>query len=236
MAHLTGTPRAKYVHHMFGRIAARYDLLNGLMSLGRDRHWRREAALLAAPDPGSAALDLATGTGALAMELARSGAASVVGVDFSAPMLAQGRRRVAAAGMAGRVQLMLGDAHALPFPDGAFSCATVAFGVRNFADPLRAMTELRRVVQPGGRVVTLELLRPDRGPAATIYRMYLHRMAPLIDRCLGGDGEAYHYLGSSVQTFLTPDQFQGMMEAAGFRNVTYYSFHLGVIAVHLALR
>lgn len=236
VAHRTGTAKAQYIGRMFGRIARRYDLLNGMMSLCQARRWRRIAAELAAPAPGGISLDIATGTGDLALELARLGRGQVIASDFSGEMLVLARAKATGADLAGRMTFVLADAHALPFPDRAFCCATVAFGVRNFTNPRRAFAELGRVVERGGRVVCLELLRPYRGRTAALYHLYLQRIVPAVGHWVSGDGEAYRYLPESVRSFMTARQLQDLMEDAGLRAVHYRTMNWGTIAVHVGVK
>ena len=236
MAHLTGTAKARFVSRMFGRIAQRYDLLNGMMSLCQARRWRRIAAESAAPASDGMALDIATGTGDLALELAALAGGQVVASDFSEEMLQRARTKAAEAGIEDAVTFILADAHQLPFSDGAFTCATVAFGVRNFTNPLRALAELRRVVRQDGRVVCLELVRPNQGVRAALYHLYLRRVVPALGELVSGDGEAYQYLPESVRSFLTAGELQAMMESTGLRAVHYRTMNWGTVAVHVGVK
>jgi demethylmenaquinone methyltransferase/2-methoxy-6-polyprenyl-1,4-benzoquinol methylase len=221
---------------MFGRIAPRYDLLNTFMSLRQAQRWRRTAVEWAALPSGGLALDVATGTGDLALELALTGQGRVIALDVSAEMLARARGKIGAAGRAGSVDFVHTDAHALPFPDGTFTCATVAFGIRNFANPRQAFAELRRVVQRDGRVVCLELLRPSSGVTAAVYLWSLQRIVPALGQWMAGDEEPYRYLVDSLRTFMTADQLQKAMEEAGLHSVRYRIMNWGTVAVHVGVR
>ena len=233
MAHLRGEQRARYVGEMFTRISRRYDLLNTVMTAGRHYEWRRLAVDMALGEMEGPALDVATGTGDFALDLARrSPVAHVVGLDFTEAMLRIGARKAEQGGLAERVGYLLGDAHALPFPDDYFICATVGFGVRNFIDLHRALRELWRVVRPGGRVAALEIVRLDgAGPLSRLFPLYFRYITPWIGAVLAGDREAYTYLPESVQRFLSANELASMMEEAGIRNVNIRKLALGTVAI-----
>ena len=231
MTVLSGRAKARFVHDLFARIAIRYDLMNRLMSLGRDQSWRRQTVTLARPCPSGRALDVASGTGDLAIELART-TDQVAAVDFCLDMLRVGRRKVAGRTSARRVRFIGGDALALPFDDDSFDCATTGFAMRNVIDIEEAFREMRRVVRPGGWVVCLELTRPTSPWFARLYRLYFFHLVPLVGRLITGDPIAYTYLPNSLTDFLTADQLKATMEAAGLVNVTYRRVNFGTIAVH----
>src|SRR3954465_13313837 len=191
-----GTPGALeegQVRAMFDRLAGVYDPLNSVMTVGLHHRWRSRAADLAAVGPGSRVLDVATGTGDLAIELARRGC-EVVGTDFSGEMLDRARAKDPA------LRWEHANALELPYADGEFDAATVGFGARNFSDLDRGLAEMARVVRPGGRVVVLEITTPRRPPLSTFYSVWFDRIVPLIGR-LTGEDEAYTYLPSSVKRF-----------------------------------
>ena len=235
MAHLTGRERARYVADMFARISRRYDLLNTLMTAGRHYAWRRLAADLAVGDQSGPALDVATGTGDFALDLARKPQVThVVGLDFAPQMLDLGVRKACSRDLADRVQYLVGDAHSLPFPDDHFICATVGFGVRNFIDVPRAMREMARVVRPGGRVVVLEIVRLEgSGPLARSFALYFRYVTPWIGAVFAGDREAYTYLPESVNGFLSATELALLMSQAGLGNVTHRKLALGAVAIHV---
>ncbi len=220
---------------MFDGIALGYDRLNRWMSLGQDRRWRRALVRALAPTPGSRWLDVATGTGDVVWSLATAcSGCSVVGVDTSEGMLRVGRAKLAAAGLDSRVSLMPGDARALPFPDGAFDGAAIAFGIRNVPDRQRALAELARVVRPRGRVAVLELTAPRRGPLAPLARLHIHGIVPRIGTWLSGD-PAYRYLSRSIAAFPAPEAFADLMCAAGLIEVTVTSLTMGVCHLFTAV-
>jgi demethylmenaquinone methyltransferase / 2-methoxy-6-polyprenyl-1,4-benzoquinol methylase len=229
---------------MFDRIAGVYDTLNGVMSAGLHHRWRARAVDLARVGPGSRALDVATGTGDLALELARRVApgGEVVGCDFSLQMLTRARAKADARRAAqGRgtpesaplapLRFEWGDALELPYEDGAFDAATVGFGARNFADLGRGLRELARVVRPGGRVVVLEMTAPARPPLSTFFALWFDRIVPLLGR-LAGDPDAYRYLPSSVRRWPAPAILAAEMERAGIGEIGYLLTAGGIIAIH----
>lgn len=230
---MTGQAKARYVRAMFGRIARRYDLLNHLMSFGRDQAWRQYAARLAGLPPGGLALDVATGTADQALALA-GGAPDgrVVGVDFSPEMMALGQHKVTAAGMSQRIQFVAADALELPFTDKVFACVTSAFALRNVTDISQALAEMRRVVRPGGQVIILEATWPTLPGFRQIYDFYFRRFVPLLGGWISGQPEAYAYLPASVARFVSPEQLAAMMEQAGLEQVRYSLLSLGTVAVH----
>ncbi len=227
---LTGEDRALRVREMFARIVPRYDLMNRLMTGGQDIHWRRLTAAAARPR-GAVALDLATGTGDLALELRRQGAVRVVGADYCAPMVeaaaAKLRRRNST-----RITLAVGDALALPFVDASFDCVTSGFLLRNVVDLERALGEMRRVLRPGGRIVALEITHAPPGPIGDFARWYFRSVVPVLGRLIGGDGAAYRYLPASVDRFPNPRRLAQLFEAAGFVDVRYRRLSLGCVAIH----
>lgn len=229
---------------MFDGIATGYDRLNRWMSLGQDRRWRRALVRALASSPGSCHedrgtglravvperrwLDVATGTGDVALALVTAcPGCTVVGVDTSEGMLAVGREKLAKAGFASRIELVPGDAMALPFPDRAFDGACIAFGIRNVPDRSRALSELSRVVRPRGAVAVLELTEPRGGPLAPLARLHVHVVVPRLGGWLSGD-PAYRYLSASIAAFPPPEGFAGMMREAGFVDVTATPLTFGV--------
>ncbi len=225
---------------MFDRIAPRYDLLNRLLSGGIDVRWRRRAvrvledALRRAHGraDGLRLLDVATGTADLALEAVRLRPAEVVGVDPSEGMLALGREKVAERGLADTVRLEVGASEALPFKDGAFDGALVAFGVRNFEDRRAGLREIGRVLRPGAPLVVLEFSQP-RGPIAPAFAFYFRHVLPRIGALVSGDGGAYTYLHDSVQVFPDGDAFLAELEAAGFEPVRWERLTFGIASLYL---
>jgi demethylmenaquinone methyltransferase/2-methoxy-6-polyprenyl-1,4-benzoquinol methylase len=209
---------------MFDRIASVYDLMNSVMTAGMHQRWRERSADLARVAPGSQALDVATGTGDLAIALRERGA-DVVGVDFAEKMLEIARRK------APEIDFRTGNALALEFADDSFDAATVGFGARNFSDLDQGLREMARVVRPGGRVVVLEITTPQRPPLSWFFRMWFDTVVPLIGR-VAGDPDAYEYLPSSVRRFPGPRDLAGRMAAAGLGDVRWVLTAGGIIAIH----
>jgi demethylmenaquinone methyltransferase / 2-methoxy-6-polyprenyl-1,4-benzoquinol methylase len=220
----SGQLPADDVRGMFDRIAPVYDAMNRTMTAGLDRRWRRITAE-SVVRPGYRVLDACCGTGDLAIADARAGG-KVTGLDFSEPMLERARRK------APELEWLRGDLLQLPFEDGVFDAATVGFGVRNVADLDRALSELRRVLRPDGRLAILEITRPG-GVLGPFYRVWFDRVVPLLGRLLPG-GSAYTYLPASVKRFPGPDELAERIAGAGFREVRIRLFAGGIVALHTA--
>ncbi len=224
----SGTLPEPQVRAMFDRIARIYDPLNTVMTAGMHHAWRRRAVDLAGVGPGSRALDVATGTGDLALELASRGAA-VTGMDFSPAMLELARVKAPA------IQFDEGDALALRYGDAEFDAVTVGFGARNFGDLDQGLSEMARVTKPGGRVVVLEITTPQRAPLSWFFRAWFDRIVPLLGR-VAGDSDAYTYLPNSVRRFPGPDALGASMAAAGLADVRWILTAGGIIAIHSGIR
>jgi demethylmenaquinone methyltransferase/2-methoxy-6-polyprenyl-1,4-benzoquinol methylase len=224
MAEPRGTLEEPAIEAMFDRIASVYDLMNSVMTAGMHQRWRERTADLARVGPGSRALDVATGTGDLAIALADRGA-DVVGVDFAEKMLEIARRK------APGIEFAQGNALSLDYRDDLFDAATVGFGARNFSDLDQGLREMARVVRPGGRVVVLEITTPQRPPLSWFFRMWFDTVVPLIGR-MAGDSDAYEYLPSSVRRFPGPSDLAARMAAAGMADVRWILTAGGIIAIH----
>jgi demethylmenaquinone methyltransferase/2-methoxy-6-polyprenyl-1,4-benzoquinol methylase len=208
---------------MFDRIARRYDLVNTVISGGTDGGWRRRAARLSELKPGGSALDVACGSGKLTALLARIAGPGgrVVGLDFSPRMLEVAR------GAHPGIEFLEGDALNLPFEDGTFDACTIAFGLRNLADPVRGLREMLRVVTTGGRAVVLEFVRPAKGVVGSAYRVYLRTLLPAVGGVLSGQPSAYRYLSDTIDSYRSPDELRAMAEAAGWKSVRYTGLGAG---------
>jgi demethylmenaquinone methyltransferase/2-methoxy-6-polyprenyl-1,4-benzoquinol methylase len=228
---------ASDVRAMFGRVVRRYDLVNRLMTGGRDVVWRRLVAKTAITGGRrERVLDVATGTGDLAIALADAGAKQVVGVDFVAGMLVAASRKPGVRGESNRVHVAVGDALRLPFSDGSFDACTVSFGLRNMADYEAAVREMSRVLRPGGRFVCLELT-PYRVPVLNwLFGWYFRTVVPLIGGLLSGDRAAYRYLPASVAAFPSADELSALMTRAGLSDARYRLFGGGTVAMHVGER
>jgi demethylmenaquinone methyltransferase/2-methoxy-6-polyprenyl-1,4-benzoquinol methylase len=224
----TGTLEEGQVRAMFDRIARVYDLMNSVMTAGLHHRWRERAADLAELEPGGRALDVASGTGDLAIELARrvGPSGTVVGSDFSERMLDVARRKSA------EVRWEWANALELPYADDQFDAATVGFGARNFSDLDRGLSEMARAVRPGGRVVVLEITVPRRPPLSTFFSIWFDRVVPALGK-VAGDPDAYAYLPSSVKRFPAPEALAARMHAAGLEDVRWILTAGGIIALHV---
>jgi demethylmenaquinone methyltransferase/2-methoxy-6-polyprenyl-1,4-benzoquinol methylase len=227
-----GEPRL--VAAMFGRIAHRYDLMNRLLSLGLDGRWRRFAADQARLRPGDVALDVASGTGDLAFEMAKrvGNDGKVIGLDLTREMPVLGRAK-SRAKRERRVDHHEGDAMALPYRDSVFRAATMAFGGRNVPDLTGAFREMTRVLAPGGRVVFLELNRPKLIGFRQLFDFYFHTFSPLVGGLISGDRAAYEYLPRSVDKFESVGDIAECMRAAGLSEVRLHPLMFGVANVHV---
>ncbi|HUS13941.1 MAG TPA: ubiquinone/menaquinone biosynthesis methyltransferase [Chloroflexia bacterium] len=237
-ASLVGETKRRYVTGMFARIAGRYDLMNTLMTFGRDEGWRQLTVRAARPRAGGRALDMGTGTGRIAQTLAQRGA-SVWALDLTAEMMLRGRATLEEAGDSNtlrRLRFIQGDALTLPFADASFDCATSGFTLRNVTDVRQALAELCRVVKPGGRVVTLEASQPGLWPVRLGHRAYVRVMVPLLGLLIAGDADAYSYLRSSMLSFYDAPALAALMREVGLEQVRYKHLMFGSVAVHVGTR
>jgi demethylmenaquinone methyltransferase/2-methoxy-6-polyprenyl-1,4-benzoquinol methylase len=217
---------------MFDTIARRYDLLNRVISLGLDRRWRRRAVAALALGPGKTALDLATGTGDVALMIARAHPeAEVIATDPSRGMLDVAVEKAGPFG--GRVRFTVGDAQAIDLPDASVDGVSMAFGIRNVEDRPRALREMARVTRPGGRIAILELSDPRRGPLAALARFHIHEVVPRIGGALASPS-VYAYLERSIASFPQPEAFAATMEEAGLRVLEVTPLSLGVVCLFVA--
>jgi demethylmenaquinone methyltransferase/2-methoxy-6-polyprenyl-1,4-benzoquinol methylase len=223
---------SEQVQGMFDRIAGRYDLLNSVMTAGLHHTWRKRAGDRAELSPGETALDICCGTGDLTIELASrvTPDGRVVGCDFSEPMLDLAREK-ASRDYATNARFEWADALNLPYDDERFDAVTVGFGVRNLSDLNRGLTEMRRVLSPGGRLVILEITQPTRPPLSSFFSLWFDRIVPLLGR-LAGDPEAYSYLPESVRSFPSSMGLAEKMDTAGFERIRWTLLAGGIIAIH----
>lgn len=214
---------------MFDSIAPRYDLLNHLLSLGIDRKWRSRTVKEVCASSPCEVLDIATGTGDLAISMARKMPHThVTGIDLSEGMLAVGRRKVAAKGLDARIDIVEGDAERLPYTDDRFDAATIGFGIRNFADPQAGLREARRVLRKGGRIYILEFSTPRGKVFGPLYGFYFHHILPVVGRLVSKDRQAYTYLPHSVDQFPDNLLFLQIMESCGFARCSSRQFMGGI--------
>ena len=229
MAHLQGKERADYVQNMFARIAGRYDTMNRLMTAGQDVKWRRYVIQQARLPENGRLLDIATGTGDIALEgLRQRPGITAVGGDFTIEMMQAGKR------IPERQPILwtTADTLALPFPDDSFDAVTSGFLMRNVIDVPGAFREQLRVTRPGGRVVVLESSPPKDNLLKPFIRLHLNYVIPTLGRLVSGNADAYRYLPDSTQAFKGPEELAAIMRAAGFVEVGYKMFMFGTIAIH----
>jgi demethylmenaquinone methyltransferase/2-methoxy-6-polyprenyl-1,4-benzoquinol methylase len=230
---LSPKQRVDLVRGIFSRIAGRYDLLNHVLSLGRDRFWRRAAARRMRLHKTGRLLDAACGTGDMALALAEARApAVVVGLDFIEAMLEIARPKIAARRLENRVFLVQGDACRLPFPDEYFDSASIAFGIRNIPDKTAVLSEMSRVLSPGGRLVVLELTFPRWSWVRRLYDSYLNRLIPAVGGLVSGQGRAYQYLADSIMDFDEPEELLGLFRQAGLTGTGFQPLTFGVAVMH----
>ena len=232
-------PQKEKIQQMFDGIAPDYDRLNHLMSLGVDRSWRRRALReIVTPDRPQQLLDIACGTGDFALAQARKMHADshITGLDLSEGMLAVMREKVAKAGLDGRISCEQGDCEQMRFADGSFDCATIAFGIRNFAHREAALAEILRVLKPGGRLVILELSVPENRLLRWAYNLYFMHFVPWIGGLISGDKAAYKYLPASVQAFPGRREWTATMERCGYANVRHRAFTFGLCRMYIGTK
>jgi demethylmenaquinone methyltransferase/2-methoxy-6-polyprenyl-1,4-benzoquinol methylase len=224
-------PDASAIKEMFAGVAPRYDLLNRVLSLGIDRAWRRRVVASLELRPEHRVLDLCCGTGDLALEIARW--SSCTACDFTWNMLTRARAKSRSAGRP--VSLACADALELPFRDDLFDRATIAFGIRNLESMTAGLSEIRRVLKPGGRLAILEFSQPNRGWLKLPYRIYLDRLLPAVGGLLSRK-EAYRYLAESIQGFPVPEVLSELLAETGFVEPRYSRLSGGIVALHVATK
>ena len=226
--------KAGLVANVFHSVAARYDLMNDLMSGGVHRLWKRFTIELSGVRPGHRVLDIAGGTGDLASKFSRlvGETGSVVLADINESMLRVGRDKLIDHGVQGNLEYVQADAQALPFPDDHFDCVSIAFGLRNVTDKDQALREMLRVLRPGGRLLVLEFSKPGNELLGKAYDQYSFRVLPLMGKLVAGDSDSYQYLAESIRMHPDQETLLGMLEDAGFINCEYHNLTGGVVALH----
>jgi len=233
---MSASERTTVVQDIFTTVHGRYDFLNHLLSLRRDVGWRQAAVSRMRFPRTRRFLDVATGTADLAIAAARRWpGVTVTGVDFAAPMLEVGRRKVRDAGLEPRIQLAEADALALPYPDASFDVSAIAFGMRNIPDKPRALAEMRRVTVPGGQVMVLEMTFAPAPLFRPLYRFYLVRVLPRLAGLFARNGGGYRYLSDSIRAFPAPAAFAATMRDAGLQGVTWHGLTFGSAYLHVGL-
>lgn len=230
--------KAQYVNRMFAQVAPTYDLVNRIMTFGLDQGWRKTVVAEARLEPGDRALDVATGTGDIALALAKQVGpkGEVVGSDFCLEMMLPGPAKASKAGVGEVVRFMAADAMNLPFADNSFDAVTTGFAMRNVADIEKAFSEMCRVVRPGGKVVCLEVARPKWAIVRWGHQLYFNKIVPLIGRLISGNNEAYTYLPESARNFPPPEELKRIMERAGLEQVRFRLYGLGAAAIHVGTK
>ena len=224
------------VRAVFDSVAPRYDLMNDLMSLGVHRAWKRDFVSALDPRPGTRLLDLAGGTGDIALGWRARGGGPAVLSDINAAMLAVGRDRSVARGQVEGVSLLVADAERLPLPDHSFDRVSIAFGLRNCTDKSAVLAEARRVLRPGGRFLCLEFSRVQVAALAPVYDAWSFGVLPRLGRAVAGDADSYRYLAESIRTFPDQETLAAMMRAAGLSRVTHRNLTGGIAAIHAGWR
>ncbi|MCE5200591.1 MAG: bifunctional demethylmenaquinone methyltransferase/2-methoxy-6-polyprenyl-1,4-benzoquinol methylase UbiE [Armatimonadota bacterium] len=233
----TGAEKEAYVERLFSTIAPKYDLLNSVMSLTRHRAWRRFAVSMSGLQPGDRALDVCCGTGDFAFELARRVGENggVVGVDFSEPMVELARQKASKLGLSS-VSFQTGNACGLPFDDNSFDCVTVGFGLRNVADLPKAVSEMTRVIKPGGRVVCLEISRVRSRVLLLPWKLYFYVLTPYLASFFRAKRSAYEYLPQSVKEFISREELAAEFEKSGLIDVCFHDLMFGAVCIHIGTK
>lgn len=227
--------KRQQVERMFDKISPYYDILNRVLSLGIDRSWRREAVKRLSPKPDLKVLDMATGTGDLAIEILKQHpGAHVTGIDIARDMLRQAGKKIEQLGKSGQFEMLVAPSEAIPINDQQFDAAMVAFGVRNFENTLEGLSELRRVLKPGGQIIVLEFSRIRTFPIKQAFNLYFGRVLPWIGKVWSKDPRAYRYLYESVQAFPDGKEFGNLLESAGFVRPEWKTLTFGICSIYVA--
>jgi demethylmenaquinone methyltransferase/2-methoxy-6-polyprenyl-1,4-benzoquinol methylase len=224
------------VANMFNSIAKRYDFLNHFLSAGIDIIWRKKAVKLLEKAQPKTILDIATGTGDFALEAIRLKPQQITGIDISEGMLAVGREKIQKRGLSHLIQLHVGDSENIQFPDNHFDAITVAFGVRNFETLEKGLSEMHRVLKPGGMVVILEFSKPQSFPMKQGYNFYFKNILPLFGKLISKDNAAYTYLPESVQAFPDGNDFLSIFQRIGFKDTKWHSLTFGISSIYTGIK
>jgi len=238
LAKLKGKDKEAHVQSVFAAIARRYDLLNTVLSFNQDRYWRRFAIRQTGLKAGSNALDVCCGTGMMVIAEAEivGPDGHVTGLDFSPPMLAVAAENIAKTSYSDRIELLEGNAMALPFADNTFDCATIAFGLRNVPDILQTLAEMRRIVRPGGRVVSLELAKPSAPVFKQLYYLYFEHLLPLLGKLGVGREGPYRWLPESLKAYPHQTEIRDLFDQAGLKDAHFFELTGGIVAVHVGTK
>ena len=232
----SGTGKKQQVRNMFDTISGKYDSLNRLITFGTDVRWRKRLVRMVSDHNPDSILDIATGTGDLALAFGKTTAREVIGLDISPGMLEVGRKKVAARDLAGKVQMVLGDSEALEFPDWRFDAVTVAFGVRNFENLEKGLSEIYRVLKPGGILAVLETSVPEKQPFRWGYHLYGRYLLPTLGKVFSSEGKAYAYLSESAAAFPYGQAFDNILGKIGFIGMKHRPQTFGVATIYTATK
>ena len=231
MAQLKGSDRSRYVSNMFSAIAKRYDLLNTIISLGQHWIWRKKTISISTIDISGRVLDVATGTGDMAILLSKNPKfTSIIGLDFTPEMISIARKK--SKQINNKLSYLVADSHNLPFPQSTFNLVTVAFGIRNFIDIEKSLNEIKQTLCEGGKITILEIVKSSsESPLTKLFGYYFKNVVPLFGLIFAGNKSAYQYLPESVNSFITCDEIEHLMKKSGFSNITTQSMSFGSVAI-----
>ncbi|MDB5260788.1 MAG: bifunctional demethylmenaquinone methyltransferase/2-methoxy-6-polyprenyl,4-benzoquinol methylase [Adhaeribacter sp.] len=224
------------VAQMFNSIAGKYDFLNHFLSAGIDIYWRKQAVKVMAQNKPALLLDVATGTGDFAIEALQLNPDKIIGVDISEGMLAVGQQKIIKKNLTGKIELQVGDSENLAFADSTFDGTMAAFGVRNFENLVKGLSEMHRVLKPGGRIVVLEFSKPQAFPFKQVYNFYFKQILPVFGKLISKDQAAYTYLPESVQAFPDGPEFVNILKQVGFKDTKWHSLTFGISSIYTGLK
>jgi demethylmenaquinone methyltransferase/2-methoxy-6-polyprenyl-1,4-benzoquinol methylase len=237
MAQLSGSERQRYVAKLFARISKHYDVMNTIMTFGMHHQWKRITAKLTTEGLSGLALDIATGTGDISLQLAKNEDITYsIGIDLIPEMINLASDKSRKTAVNHKTTFLVGDALNLPFPNSTFACATAGFSLRNMPDLRQALTEMVRVVEPNGRVTTLELTPMNNSLQSKLFRIYFHKVVPIIGQLIARDKSAYKYLPESVDYFIECDKLSELMTSVGLVEVGYRKVGFGTVAIHYGIK
>ena len=228
--------KKEQVAQMFDNISEDYDGLNRVISLGIDVSWRKKVVKLVGENNPQQILDIATGTGDLALMMSELNPEKIVGLDISEGMLQVGRQKIAKANLSNKIKMIVGDSENIPFPDNTFDAITVSFGVRNFENLDKGLTEILRVLKPGGKFVVLETSNPTKFPFKQGYKLYTNYILPIIGKLFSKDKVAYSYLSETANSFPFGEAFNNILQKNGFKNAKNIPVTFGVASIYTALK
>ena len=228
--------KKKQVEQMFDNISPKYDLLNRVLSMGIDIQWRKDVIKMVKASNPQTILDIATGTGDLAIMMAKNTNAKITGLDLSAGMLDVGSKKVKEAGLDSRIEMVQGDSENLPFQDNSFDCITVSFGVRNFENLEKGLAEINRVLKPGGTFVILEFSYPTAFPMKQLYTFYSKNILPAIGKMVSKDQSAYTYLPDSVRAFPHGEEMKNILKSVNFTQPIDKKLTFGIASIYKSVK